>query len=37
MLNQFENSTVKRGINRAIAEFVAVARGIGTLSFEDRR
>lgn len=30
MFDQSENSTVKQGVNRAIAEFVAVARGIGT-------
>jgi hypothetical protein len=30
MVNQFENNTIKQGVNRATAEFVAVARGIGT-------
>jgi hypothetical protein len=37
MLNQPKNSTINRGVKRAIAEFVAIARPIGTRHLEGRR
>jgi len=37
MPNQSKNSTTNRGVNRAIAEFVAIARRIGTRHLEGRR